>query len=413
VSLPLELFHSSLTSAFYRDVHILSLSTCEPYPDVARPKIFIPVGQDSSIEVDICGSHFVASTHVRFTFKYEESIRVYNWRTGTILAVRMSSSYPRELVMTTLFSKEILYPCDDFFLLTEELVACYVTGRGPTDRPSHFAIFRIPEARDAAPSAPPPLASTPVCIFNLPHPTGDKNWYLTLGRMHNSYRNCPPPRDPSVPFYSSGKRLLLSLWLLPSRTFSQNPECSLVIPLRTLLNHVPSEPAPSMVVFDWDAWGPAGSRLLTGMEARQMSLQFGWKIARLSNILPGTSREVGITVYDFNPLPFHGPPDATEHDRKAPQELSEADARVRSRRVVTSTSSCADSFELGGVQTSLPYRTTSAPFEIRGRATDPAQYEISLGEDGMIVWTHVGSIPGLHPLLENLSADALAILAHS
>jgi len=358
----------------------------------------------------------VASTHICFTFKYEEPIRVYNWRTGTALAVCTGSSHPCELAMMTLFSKEILYPCDDFFLLNEELVACYVTG--PTDRPSHFAIFRIPGTKDATPSTPPPLTTTPLCIFNLPHPTGDKNWYLTLGRMNNSYRSCPPPRDPSVPFYSSGKRLLLSLWLLPSRTFSQNPECSLVIPLWTLLNHVPSKLAPTTVVFDWDAWGPAGSRLLTGMEARQMSLQFGWKIARLgppdlSNALPGTSREVGITVYDFNPLPFHGPPDVTENDRKIPQESSEADTKVKSRRVVTSTSSCPDSFELGGVQTSLPYRITSAPFEICGRATDPAHYEISLGEDGMIVWNHVGSIPVHRLLLGNLSADALTILAYS
>jgi len=72
---------------YYRDIRILSLSTFQPYPGVARPTISIPVGQDSSVEIDICGSRFVASTHIRFTFKYEESMHVYNWRTGRMLAV--------------------------------------------------------------------------------------------------------------------------------------------------------------------------------------------------------------------------------------------------------------------------------------------------------------------------------------
>jgi len=356
------------------DIRILSLSTFGPYPDVAHPAIRIPVEQDLAVEIDICGSYFVASTHVRFTFKYEESILVYNWRAGTMLA-------------------EIIYPCDDFFLLTEELVACYVTGRGPTDRPSHFAIFRVPDAKSVAAFGSPPVISTPLCSFNLPHPTGGKNWYLTQGRLNCTYRSCPPPKDPSVPFYSSGKRLLLTLWLLPSRTFWRNPDCSLVVPLRTLLHLIPSKPAPSTVVFDWDAWGPTGSRLLSGVEARQMSLQFGWKIARLgspdpSTVPQGTSKGVGITVYDFNPLPFHGPPDVTESDKKALWE-SGTEGGGRLRRVVTSPSSCPDSVELEGIQTSLPYRVTSVPFEIRGRAADPAHYEVTLGEDGMIVWTHL------------------------
>lgn len=337
----------------------------------------------------------MASTHIRFTFKYEESIHVYNWKTGKILAVSIGLRNSCVHALTRLFSQEIFYPCDDFFLLTEEFVACYVTGRGPTDRPSHFAIFRVPGPEDATPSESTPPTRAPLCIFTLPHPTGRKNWYLTQGRMNSSYRSCPPPKDPSVPFYSSGKRLLLSLWLLPSRAFWRNPDCSLIIPLRTLINHIPSKPASCTTIFDWGVWGPTGTRLLTGVEARQMSLQFGWKIARLGppdllTVPQGTLREVGITVYDFNPLPFHGPPDVTEGDKKASQD-SEAESGERSRRVVTSPSYCPDSVELDGIQTSLPYRVTSAPFEIRGR---PPDYEISLGEDGMIVWTHVG-IPSL------------------
>lgn len=71
----------------HREIHILSLSTFGPYPDVACPAIRVPVGRDSSVEIDICESRFVASTHIRFTFKYEESIYVYNWRTGKMLAV--------------------------------------------------------------------------------------------------------------------------------------------------------------------------------------------------------------------------------------------------------------------------------------------------------------------------------------
>jgi len=139
-----------------------------------------------------------------------------------------------------------------------------------------------------------------------------------------------------------------------------------------------------------------------------MSVQFGWKIARpgppdLLTVPSGTSREVGITVYDFNPLPFHGPSSATEGGKREPQEF-EAEAGERSRRVVTSPSPCPEFAGLGGVQTSLPYRVTSAPFEICGRAADPVDYEISLGEDGMIVWTHVGRTAGLH--------DTLADVAH-
>jgi len=61
----------------------------------------------------------------------------------------------------------------------------------------------------------------------------------------------------------------------------------------------------------------------------------------------------------------------------------------RLRRVVTAPSGSPGSTELAGIQTSLPYRVTCAPFEIRGRATDPVHYEVSLGEDGMIVWTHL------------------------
>lgn len=136
-----------------------------------------------------------------------------------------------------------------------------------------------------------------------------------------------------------------------------------------------------------------------------MSLQFGWKIARLgppdlSTVPQGALREVGITVYDFNPLPFLGLPDVTEGN-KVPQD-SEAEAGERSRRVVTSPSFCPDSVELDGVQTSLPYRVTSAPFEIRGRPIDSVHYEISLGEDGMIVWTHVGSIAGHYAHIEHV-----------
>jgi len=288
---------------------------------------------------------------------------------------------------------EIIYPCDDFFLLTEELVACYVTGRGPTDRPSHFAIFRVPDAKSAAASGTSPRMRTPLCAFDLPHPTGGKNWYLTQGRLNSTYNSCPPPGDTSVPFYSSGKRLLLTLWLLPSRMSWRNPDCSLVVPLRTLLHLIPSKPAPSTVVFDWDVWGPTGSRLFGGVEARQMSFQFGWKIARLGSLDPSTvpqrtPREVGITVYDFNPLPFHGSPDVTESGKRLFQEF-EAGGEERLRRVVTSPSSCPGSVELDGIQTSLPYRVTSAPFDIRGRVIDPANYEVTLGEDGMIVWTHL------------------------
>jgi len=310
-----------------------------------------------------------------------------------------------------LISQEIVYRCDDFFLLTEEFVVCYVIGRGPTDGPSHFAIFHVPGQENVTPSEPTPPIYSPFCVFKLPHPTGDKNWYLTQGRVNGSYRSCPPPKDPSVPFYSSGKRQLLSLWLLPSRTFLRNPECSLIVPLRTLLGHIPSKPASLTTVFEWDAWGPAGSRLLTGVEARRTGLQFGWKIARLgtldlSTAPQGTSREVGITVYDFNPLSFHGPLGITEGSEKGP----EAEAGGRVRRAVTSPSSCPDSVELVGVQTSLPYRVTSAPFEIRGRDTDPIHYEISLGEDGMIVWTHVSPVVGYHTIPQYVLI--LIVLAH-
>lgn len=125
-----------------------------------------------------------------------------------------------------------------------------------------------------------------------------------------------------------------------------------------------------------------------------MSLQFGWKIARLgppdlSTVRKGTPREVGITVYDFNPLPFHGPPDAAESGKKTPQEL-EPEAGERSRLVVTSPSFCPNPLELDGVQTSLPYCKTFAPFETHGPVTNSSYYEISLGEDGIVVWSHVG-----------------------
>ena len=236
----------------------------------------------------------------------------------------------------------------------------------------------------------------PFCVFNLPPTTGGRNWCLGQGMGHNSFGTCPPPTGLSIPFYYSGKRLLLSLWLSPPRTSPRNPDCVLVIPLRTLLNHILSKPDPSLVVLDWDTWGPTGSRLFAGVEARQLSPQFGWKITRLSPpnqpAIPSASREVRVTVYDFNPLPFHGLPDITENNKWAPQE-SEADAGGISRMVVTSPSSCLDVVGLGRIQTSLPYRVTSAPFKIRGRANDPVNYEISLGEDGMIVWTHVGSNP--------------------
>jgi len=82
-----------LTSICRRDIHILSLSTFKSYPDVVCPKIHIPVGQESSVEIDIHGSRFVASTHIRFTFRYENSIRVYNWRTGRMLAVSISARH--------------------------------------------------------------------------------------------------------------------------------------------------------------------------------------------------------------------------------------------------------------------------------------------------------------------------------
>jgi len=147
-----------------------------------------------------------------------------------------------------------------------------------------------------------------------------------------------------------------------------------------------------------------------------MSLQFGWKIARpglpdLSATPPGDSREVGITVYDFNPLPFHGLSDVTEGGKSVPQGF-EVEAGERSRSVVTSPSPCPEFAGLGGVQTSLPYRVTSAPFEIRGRSANPIDYEISLGEDGMIVWTHVGSIATRRTLLRDTLADASIILDH-
>jgi len=90
-----------------------------------------------------------------------------------------------------------------------------------------------------------------------------------------------------------------------------------------------------------------------------MSLQFGWKVARLGPSDPsampqGTSTEVGITVYDFNPLPFHGPSDATED--------SEVEVGEKLKRVVTSPSYRPDTVELDGVQKLLPYRVNSVPF---------------------------------------------------
>lgn len=356
-------------------IRILTLSTFGPYPGVARPTIPIPLAQELSVEMDIYGRNVVAATHLRFTFKFHKLILVYNWMTGLMLT-------------------EIFYPCDDFFFLAEELVACYVTGRGPMDFPSHFAIFRIPNKGIATPSEKPLPATIPLCVFYLPYLTSDKNWYLTQGRMNNSYGNCPPPKDPTVPFYSPGRRQLFSLWLLPSRSFWRSPECSLIVPVRTLLNHIPSEPAPVTTTIYWDTWGPRGSRLLSGgVDARQMSLQFGWKIARLgpsdpSAMPPWPSRDVGITVYDFNPLPFHGSLDETwSSEREQGGSETETDGRVR--KAITSPSSCPDSAGLEGVQTFLPYRITSAPFELRGRAADPDHYEISLGEDGMIVWTHL------------------------
>ena len=190
-----------------------------------------------------------------------------------------------------------------------------------------------------------------------------------------------------------------------------------MIPMQTLINLVPSGPAPSTVVFDWDAWGPAGSRFFTGAESRHMSLQFGWKIARpglpdLSAMPLGISREVGITVYDFNPLPFRELSGAIEGDKRVPQEFG-AGGGARSRMVVTSPSPNPEFVGLSGLQTSLPYRVTSASFEIRGRAADPVDYEISLGEDGMIVWTHVCSIPSRRAFLQEMSANASIILAHS
>lgn len=72
-----------------REIRILSLSTLEPYPGVENHTILIPVGQDSAVEMDIYDSRLVASTHPRFTFGYNELIRVYNWRAGTVLAVRI------------------------------------------------------------------------------------------------------------------------------------------------------------------------------------------------------------------------------------------------------------------------------------------------------------------------------------
>ena len=391
----LEWLHSLLTLFTpSRELHILSLPTLEPYPGVAKPVIFLPVELDSTVELDIYESHFAASAHPNLTYKYEGSAYVYNWRTGKMLTVRVDLLHSCELAIMTLFSKEIFYPCNDFFLLTEELVACYVTGRGPAD---HFAIFRVTDTGNVRPRA----FSLPLCIFNLPHPTGDKNWYLRQGKTNRSYRGSPPPTDPSTPFYSSDKRQLLSLCLLPTRNARRNPFCSLIVPLRTFLDLVPTEPAPSTVTFDWDAWGPTGSRLLSGVEARRMSLQFGWKIAVFGHpdlpAPPGTSREVGITIYDFNPLPFHAPQEVTESGKKALQE-PDPEIGKRLRRVVTSPSSCPNSVGLRGIQTSLPYRVTSAPFEICGRATDPIHYEISLGEDGMIVWTHVSSIADHHTL---------------
>jgi len=55
---------------------------------VADPTILIPVGLDSAVEMDIYESRLVASTHPRFTFGYSDNIKVYNWKTGRVLAVR-------------------------------------------------------------------------------------------------------------------------------------------------------------------------------------------------------------------------------------------------------------------------------------------------------------------------------------
>jgi len=77
-----------------REISILSLSTLEPYPGVANPTILVPVGPDSAVEMDIYESRLVASTHPRLTFEYTESIKVYNWRTGRMLAVRINSFVP-------------------------------------------------------------------------------------------------------------------------------------------------------------------------------------------------------------------------------------------------------------------------------------------------------------------------------
>lgn len=285
-----------------------------------------------------------------------------------------------------------------------------MTGRNPTARTSHFAIFRIPGTGNGAPSEEQSPTTVPLCVFGLPQSTGGKNWYLAQGRTSSSYGSCPPPKDSAVPFYSPGRRLLLSLWLLPDRSYWRSPECSLIIPLKTLLDHTPSESAPSRIVIHWDTWGPRGTRLLSGVDARQMSLQFGWKIARLgpsdpSVMLSWPSRDVGITVYDFNPLPFHGPPGATE----GAQQATESDAGGRLKRVVTSPSSCPDSAGLKGTRTFLPYRITSAPFELRGRAADHDNYEISLGEDGMIVWTHVGFIVGSYAPFKDIFTDPFAL----
>lgn len=347
------------------DILILTLSTYSPYPGVAHPTISMPVGQGSWTDVCICGSIFVATTRPRNGTDLEGNMLVYNWRRGTTLA-------------------EIFYPCDYFFLLTEELVGCYVSGKGSPGSPTHFAIFRVPDTKTGCPS---PVA-TPLCVFILPHLTGGKTWYLARERVSDGYGHCPPPKNSTIPFYSPGKQILLSLWLLQSRSIWGNPECTLIIPLRTLLDHIPPDPAPSKIVFHWDAWGPSGSRLLGGgLDPRQMGLDFGWKMAKFGPADPSTMlppSATGITVYDFNPLPFHGSPDAADEWGR---QDSETDAEGRLRRVVTSPSSLPDSVVPGGVRTSLPYRITFVPFELHGQATYPDGYRISLGEDAMIVWT--------------------------